>query len=213
MRRITALTGAVIAGVIYLGSPMLAAWEIRQAIRTGDKATLEHRVDWTSVRATLNRSLAPAQEVITEISEAAGAPKPGLWSRIVRATVPILSGTAVDYYVTPEGVPQLYAWRETWRQKVRPALGMSEPRMALAGTPLENTSLDEILSLLKRVDRAAFTGPTRLELEVRDRYAEHRSYRAVMALKGMTWMLTEVEVLSVEPPKPQPQPQPVAHAS
>src|SRR5688572_1913865 len=125
MRRITALTGAVIAGVIYLGSPMLAAWEIRQAIRTGDKATLEHRVDWTSVRATLNRSLAPAQEVITEISEAAGAPKPGLWSRIVRATVPLLSGTAVDYYVTPEGVPQLYAWRETWRQKVRPALGMS----------------------------------------------------------------------------------------
>ncbi len=120
MRRITALTGAVIAGVIYLGSPMLAAWEIRQAIRTGDKATLEHRVDWTSVRATLNRSLEPAQQVIAEISEAGGAPKPGLWSRIVRATVPLLSGTAVDYYVTPEGVPQLYAWRETWRQKVRP---------------------------------------------------------------------------------------------
>ena len=86
MRRITALTGAVIAGVIYLGSPMLAAWEIRQAIRTGDKATLEHRVDWTSVRATLNRSLAPAQEVITEISEAAGAPKPGRRTRLDRAT-------------------------------------------------------------------------------------------------------------------------------
>lgn len=207
------LTGAAIGTVIYLGSPLLAAWEVRQAIRSADKATLERRVDWTSVRATLNRSLGPAQEVIAEISEAAGAPKPGLWSRIVKATVPMLSGTAIDYYVTPEGVPQLYAWRETWRQKVRPTLGLAEPRMALAGTPLENTSLDKVLSLLKRVDRAAFTGPTRLELEVRDRYVEHRRYRAVMALKGMTWMLTEVEVLSVEPPKPQPQAQPVAHAS
>lgn len=211
MRRITVLTGAAIGAVIYLGSPMLAAWEVRQAIRSSDKATLERRVDWTSVRATLNRSLGPAQEVLTEISEAAGAPKPGLWSRIIKATVPMLSGTAIDYYVTPEGVPQLYAWRETWRQKVRPAIGLAEPRMALAGTPLENTSLDKILSLLKRVDRAAFTGPTRLELEVRDRYAEHRSYRAVMELKGMTWMLTEVEVLSVEPPKPATQP--VAHSS
>ncbi|MFM9846826.1 MAG: DUF2939 domain-containing protein [Hyphomicrobiaceae bacterium] len=211
MRRITVLTGAAIGAVIYLGSPMLAAWEVRQAIRASDKATLERRVDWTSVRATLNRSLGPAQEVLTEISEAAGAPKPGLWSRIIKATVPMLSGTAIDYYVTPEGVPQLYAWRETWRQKVRPAIGLAEPRMALAGTPLENTSLDKILSLLKRVDRAAFTGPTRLELEVRDRYAEHRSYRAVMELKGMTWMLTEVEVLSVAPPKPTTQP--VAQAS
>ena len=207
------LAGTAIGAVIYLGSPMLAAWEVRQAIRSADKATLERRVDWTSVRATLNRSLGPAQEVISEISEAGGAPKPGLWRRFVSATVPMLSGTAIDYYVTPEGVPQLYAWRETWRQKIRPAIGLAEPRMALAGTPLENTSLDKILSLLKRVDRAAFTGPTRLELEVRDRYAEHRSYRAVMELKGMTWMLTEVEVLSGAPPKPQPQPQPVAHAS
>jgi Protein of unknown function (DUF2939) len=211
MRRITMLTGATIGAVMYFGSPMLAAWEVRQAIRSADKATLERRVDWTSVRATLNRSLEPAQQVIAEISEAGGAPKPGLWSRIVKATVPMLSGTAIDYYVTPEGVPQLYAWRETWRQKVRPAIGLAEPRMALAGTPLENTSLDKVLSLLKRVDRAAFTGPTRLELEVRDRYAEHRSYRAVMELKGMTWMLTEVEVLSVEPPKPATQP--VAHSS
>ena len=205
------LTGAAIGAVTYLGSPMLAAWEVRQAIRSADKATLERRVDWTSVRATLNHSLGPAQELISEISEAGGAPKPGLWSRIIKATVPMLSGTAIDYYVTPEGVPQLYTWRETWRQKVRPAVGLSEPRMALAGTPLENTSLDKILSLLRRVDRAAFTGPTRLELEVRDRYAEHRSYRAVMELKGMTWMLTEVHVLAVEQPKPTTQP--VAHAS
>jgi hypothetical protein len=200
------VAGAGVAAVMFLASPFLAAWDLRQAMKTGDTATLERRVDWPSVRASLHKSYGPTQQMLSEITEAGGAPKPGFWQRVVSATVPMLSGTAIDYYVTPTGVPQLFSWRETWRQKVRPAIGLSEPPMVLAGTAFEGTSVDKVLSMLKRVDRAAFTSPMRLELELRDRYTETRSYRAVMELRGLTWTLTEVYVLSVEPPKPQAQP-------
>jgi Protein of unknown function (DUF2939) len=206
MRRITIVGALLVGAVIYAGSPLLAAWEVRQALKTGDKVTLEQRVDWPSVRTSLHQSLGEAQQVINELTEAAGVPKPSLWRRVVAATVPMLTGTVIDSYVTPEGAPQLYAWRQTWREKVRPtigpAIGLSEPRMVLAGTAFEGTAVDKTLSLLRRVDRAAFTGPTRLELEVRDRYAENRRWRAVMELRGMTWKLTEVHVLAVPAPKP-----------
>lgn len=206
MRRITIAGLLAVSAVVYLASPLLVAWNVRQALKTGDKATLEQRVDWPSVRASLHQSLSETQQVINELTEAAGVPKPSLWRRVVAATVPMLSGTVIDSYVTAEGAPQLYAWRQTWREKVRPtigpAIGLSEPPMALAGTMLEGTAVDKVLSMLRRVDRAAFTGPTRIELEVRDRYVETRSYRAVMELQGLTWKLTEVHVLSVPAPKP-----------
>lgn len=187
----------MVGAVVYVASPLLAAWEVRHALRTGDKATLEQRVDWPSVRASLHQSLGETQQVINELTEAAGLPKPSLWRRVVAATVPMLSGTVIDSYVTAEGAPQLYAWRQTWREKVRPAIGLGEPAMALAGTALEGTAVDKVLTLLRRVDRAVFTGPTRIELEIRDRYVETRQYRAVMELQGLTWKLTEVHVRSV----------------
>jgi len=187
----------VVGAVVYVASPLLAAWEVRHALRTGDKATLEQRVDWPSVRASLHQSLGETQQVINELTEAAGVPKPSFWRRVVAATVPMLSGTVIDSYVTAEGAPQLYAWRQTWREKVRPAIGLGEPAMALAGTALEGTAVDKVLTLLRRVDRAVFTGPTRIELEIRDRYVETRQYRAVMELQGLTWKLTEVHVRSV----------------
>jgi hypothetical protein len=197
MRKITISGLLVVGAVVYVASPLLAAWEVRHALRTGDKATLEQRVDWPSVRASLHQSLGETQQVINELTEAAGLPKPSLWRRVVAATVPMLSGTVIDSYVTAEGAPQLYAWRQTWREKVRPAIGLGEPAMALAGTALEGTAVDKVLTLLRRVDRAVFTGPTRIELEIRDRYVETRQYRAVMELQGLTWKLTEVHVRSV----------------
>lgn len=202
MRKITVAGLLAVGAVIYLASPLLAAWEVRHALKTGDQATLEQRVNWPSVRASLHQSLGETQQVINELTEAAGVPKPSLWRRVVAATVPMLSGTVIDSYVTPAGAPQLYAWRQTWREKVRPAIGLSEPPMALAGTAFEGTAFDKVLSMLRRVDRAAFTGPTRIELEVRDRYVETRRYRAVMELQGLSWKLTEVHVLAVPVPTP-----------
>ena len=200
MRKITVAGVLLVGAVIYVAAPLLAAWEVRQALQTGDKATLEQRVDWPSVRASLRLSFGETQQVINELTEAAGVPKPSLWQRVVAATMPMLSGTVIDNYVTPESAPQLYAWRETWREKVRPTIGLGPPPMVLAGTAFQGTAVDKILTLLRRVDRAAFTGPTRIELEVRDRYVETRQYRAVMELQGLTWKLTEVYVRSM--PKP-----------
>jgi hypothetical protein len=208
MRKLVASAAVLLGAVWFIASPFLASWELRQAIRTGDTATLEKRVEWPSVRASLRQSFDEVQKAITELSDAAGVPKPSLWQRIVSATVPMLSGTVIDRYVTPAGLPQLYAWRETWRNTVRPTIGLTEPPMALAGTTWEGTALDKVVTVLRRVDRAAFVSPTRVELELRDRYVNERSYRAVWQLKGWTWKLTELYVRRV--PKPTP---PAANAT
>lgn len=203
MRKLAIAIALLAGAVVYVASPLLAAWEVREALKAGNTATLEKRVDWPSVRASLRQSFGETQQVITELTDAAGVPKPGFWQRVVAATVPMLSGTVIDNYVTPQAAPQLYAWRQTWRETVRPSIGLAEPKMVLAGTLLEGTAVDKVLTLLKRVDRAIYTGPTRIELEIRDRYVETRQYRAVMELQGLTWKLTEVHVLSV-PTQPKP---------
>ncbi len=185
----------LVAGGTYAGSAFLAAWEIREAVRTGNTAALERRVDWDQVRASLKRSTAETRAVITEYAEASAAtlPKPGLWQRIKTAAAGLVTDPLIDRYVSAEGAPRLWALRETWRGTVRPIVH-SEPPTVLAGTALAGTSADKVLSLARRVDRVAFTSPFRMELELRDRYVEHRRWRAVLELKGQSWTLTEVHV-------------------
>lgn len=185
----------LMAGGTYAGSAFLAAWEIREAVRTGNTATLERRVEWDQVRASLKRSAGEARAVITEYSEASAAalPKPGLWQRIKTAAAGFVTDPLIDRYVSAEGAPRLWALRETWRGKVRPIV-LSEPPTVLAGTVLAGTAADKALSIARRVDKVAFTSPFRMELEIRDRYVEERRWRAVLELKGQTWTLTEVHV-------------------
>ena len=188
---------AVLACLGYLLSPFLAAGQIHNAVRTGDIATLEYRVDWPSVRASLKRSSGEARRVLEEISEVTGVEQPGLWQRLTSRIVPFLADPLIDRYVTADGAPRLHAWRETWKQKVRPTLGLSEPETALAGTWLAGTTLDRLWTVWRRVDSVAFESPRRIRIVVRDRFVETRRWRAVMTLDGFTWKLTDLDVLRV----------------
>lgn len=200
MRRVVgaAVLVAVLASLGYLSSPFLAAVQIHGAVRAGDIATLERRVDWPSVRASLKRSSSgETGRVLEEISQVAGAEQPGVWQRLTSRLVPLISDPLIDRYVTAEGAPRLHAWRETWKNRVRPRLGLSEPETALAGTWLAGTALDRLWTLWRRVDSVAFESPRRLRIVVRDRFVESRRWRVVMTLDEWTWKLTEVDVLRV----------------
>ena len=199
LRKFFYLVVVPVAVCWFIASPFITVWELRHALKTGDVALLERRVDWPAVRSTLRQSSDEAQKMITELADAGGAPKPGFWQRVAAATLPLLAGTVIDRYVTPEGAPQLYSWHQIWREKVRPTiaptLGLAEPRMALAGTWAEGTGLDKALTVMRRLDRAAFTSPVRVEIEMRSRYTPERSYRAVLQLRSFEWKLTELYVL------------------
>ena len=122
------------------------------------------------------------------------APKPGLWERLKSAAAPLVADPLIDRYVTAEGAPRIWAWRQSWRQKVRPAVGLAEPATLLSGTWLGETGLDRALSLAGRVDRFQFRSPARLEMELRDRYVADRQWHAVLELRDYAWTLTEVRL-------------------
>ena len=79
----------VIAGGLYAVTPFVAVWQIREAVIAGDVTTLEHKVDWASVRRTLKQSGGDVRAAMLEYSQAAGIPKPGLWQRIKAAAAPM----------------------------------------------------------------------------------------------------------------------------
>lgn len=203
LRRLTRLFSLlVIAGGVYAVTPFVAVWQIREAVISGDVTTLERKVDWASVRATLKQSGSDVRATVLEYSQAAGIPKPGLWQRIKAAAAPFFADPLIDRYVTAEGAPQIYAWRQTWREKVRPAVGMAEPPTVLGGTGLAETKLDRALTLAKRVERAAFVSPWKVEIDVRDQFKENRRWRALLELQGWSWRLTEVGIRHVRPASP-----------
>ncbi len=186
----------------YAATPFLAAWDIRRAMHAADTSTLQRKVDWVSVRQSLKRSTGETRHLLADYADATGAAKPGLWQRIKAAAAPMFADPLIDRYVTAEAAPKLLAWRRTWRQQVRPALGLTDNSTLLAGTFLANSGLDRAVSFARRVERAAFQSPTRVEFELRDRWAPDRRVRATMELRDFSWVLTELQLLSVPAASP-----------
>ena len=204
MRRVLlAITVIVMLGAAWAGSAFRAAFEIREALRLGDTATLARRVDWPSVRQSLKRSAGEARSLLAELSQGVTETpaRPGLWQRIKAAAAPFLADPLIDRYVTAEGAPQLWKLRQAWRERIRPTIGLAEPQTLLSGTWLADSSLDRGLSIARRIERIAFASPTRMELELRDRLVEHRHWRAVLDLnlQQQSWVLTEVHVFNAKP--------------
>lgn len=203
MRRqlIALMVACIFAAGIYSGSAFYAGWQIREAMRTGDTAVLQRRVDWPSVRQTLKQTATETRALMSEMSASAGVnmAKPGLWTRIKEAAAPYLADPLIDRYVTAESAPQIWKWRQTWRQKVRPTIGFKEPATPLASTFLAGSAVDQGLAIARRVERAAFTSPFRMEMELRDRYVEGRRWRAAFEMRDWSWVLAEVHLVRTAP--------------
>ena len=97
--------------------------------------------------------------------------------------------------MTAENAPRLFSLRQTWRHTIRPSIGLSEPKGPLAATAFDGSGLDRALAFMRRIERASFVAPTRVEIDLRDARVSERRWRAVMTLEGLDWRLVEVHVL------------------
>lgn len=116
------LAWAVLLGLgasIYLG-PYFAAWNIREAVASGDAEALEEYVDFESVRENLKGELrrtvsanrrardraaeerAAAEPPVADEEEAEPDPEPDLGSQLAVA----VGEAMIDRFVTPEGMDQ-----------------------------------------------------------------------------------------------------------
>jgi hypothetical protein len=178
---VVAVLTAFLASASYLASPFWSAWSLREAIRTGDVPTLERKVDWERVRESLRQSLRAIQK---------GSPSepqitPSLWQRGKAAASALVVDRMVESYVTPAGLPILFARH----QQLRGVTGAAEPDAATR--PWH----ERVADFYRRVKRAEFQTPARVEIEVADRYAAERRYIGVLELTGFEWKLTGLRIV------------------
>ena len=178
--------------IAFAAWPVHTALEIREAVIAGDTATLNRKVEWETLRASLKSSITP--ETIARLMADPDAPKPSLWQRVKAAVAPSMADSVIERYVTPEHLPVLLGYRRIYRGSVRPALGLKEPPSVLVGTWLGGTAVDRFASFWTRVRRAVFVSPTRFVLEVEDKYRPGRHFIGTLELKNYEWKLTGLSV-------------------
>lgn len=166
----------------YIGSPFYTAWSIREAVRNGDSVYLTHAIDWPGVRASLAPTIGRLALNLPD-PEAAPQQKPGLWQRFKAYFGQGAVNRAIDGYITPEGLPQLFAARKAYRDYV-------------AGQP-EDSKLaitDRMKRAWARVRRAEFTSLTTFEIDMVDKHDPDRMYLGKLAIDGFGWKLKELRV-------------------
>jgi len=178
--------------IAYALWPVQSALEIREAVIAGDTETLNRKVEWEALRASLKTSLSP--ETVARLMADPDAPKPTLWQRIRAVVAPSVADTVIDRYVTPENLPVLLGYRRIYRGTVRAALGRTQPQSVLEGTWLGGSALDRFASFWTRVRRAVFLSPTRFVVEVEDKYRPGRNFIGTLELRGWEWKLTGLSV-------------------
>lgn len=186
MRRLVLVFFVMIAGAGgYVLSPLVTAWFIKEAIKSGNASYLEHRVAWSPVKVSLKESL--AEVALGPKLASAGAsplPKPSFWQRLKAGYGRYMVNSLVERYANPSGLPTLFSYGRTVRHGV---LGRADPD--------EGKSLPErISSSWARVTRAEFLTPTRFAMEMRDKYDATRLYQGILVFEGLGWKLVDLRV-------------------
>lgn len=192
MGRILAVVAVLLLiGAGYVASPFVAAWSLREAIKTGDTATLQRKVVWESVRSSLRASIASNAQLLPEANEAGERIRPTMWQRVKAAFGQSMLDRFIESYVTPEGLPKLFRHRNTWNGTVKGETD-DEDKLDL---------LERMKVFYSRLRRAEFKSPTRIEIEMVDRFAPDRRYVSTMELQGFEWKLAELRILGGGTPR------------
>lgn len=182
-RLLSFLTLAVLIATAYVISPFWAAWQLREAIRSGDTATLARKIEWTSVRASVRTSLGTQQDLAPMAAELGRQVRPTIWQRLKTAFGATMVDRFVETYITPEGLPQLASYGRTWNETVK------------RRPPDDTLAWHERLGrFYARVKRAEFTGLAQAVLEVTDKHDPNRSYLGQFELIGFEWKLTKLQI-------------------
>lgn len=194
MRRTVRLaTIATILAAAYAATPLYSAFRIREAVRSGDIATLSERIDFVSLRQSLKVSIGELHNPATERRAGRGPSLPALWSRIKAMVVPGVADGFIDRHVTPEGLPRLEALRAAWRTAATSAVP-AEARTRDEADRAAGATMTRFRSFWSRIDHATFVSPREFELQLRDQRNQDRRYAARLQLRGLTWTLTSVRV-------------------
>lgn len=86
---------------IYLGSPYLAARNLKQAAVSGDADAVEAQIDFPAVRESLKSQL--TAQLIKNMQNDTGSGS-GLVAGLGAMFMPVIIGRAIDAYVTPAGI-------------------------------------------------------------------------------------------------------------
>ena len=170
----------IVAG--YVAAPFVTAWSIREAVRNGDAAYLEHRIDWPSVRTTLAPTIGRIALNLPD-SDTESLTKPGMWQRFKAYWGQGAVNRAIDGYITPEGLPKLFAARKAYRKYIS-----GEPddsKIAIS---------ERIRRAWARVKRAEFITLTEFEIDMVDKHDPDRLYLGKLVIDGFGWKLKELRV-------------------
>ncbi len=196
MRKLTyAALSLFVLAASYVAYPFFTAWSIREAMREGDSAYLERKIEWDSVRTSLRQSIGAAAFAPAAGNDegAAQAPEqaPGLWQRLKMSVGRRAVDGIVDKYVTPEGLPQLFGVRNAYRE-------VSGEAAELRALPWYR----RVAEFWSRLKRAEFKTPRAFEVEMADRNDPSRHYVGLLELRGIEWKLTELQIKLVDQPSP-----------
>jgi len=172
-----------VAGVIYVGSPFVTAWEIREAVRNGNSDYLASTIEWPNVRETLKPSIA---QIALSLPDPEKEPADGqsLWTRFKTYWGQSVVDGLVDKYVTPDGLPQLFTLRKTYRSYV------ANDDDDASKLPIS----ERVARAWARVKRAEFTSFTSFEIDMEDKYDASRLYLGKLELRPTGWKLTALRV-------------------
>ena len=185
---------AILAAGAFALLPLYAAFDLSRAVKAGDLATLEMRVDWPRVRQSLKASLADIERAKEETNR--GLPKPSLWARIKAAAAPVrYTEQIIDRYLNPDSVVQVVKSGGTLKALLQKAGALPPTTAAVAEPAGPQPFHTRALRFWNSLTRVDFRDHATLELEVQDRRVAERRYVGLLERDGLSWRLVSVRVL------------------
>ena len=178
-----ALGAALLMSGIYVCSPFVTAWEIREAVRNGNSDYLVTAIEWKSVRETLKPSIAQIALNLPD-SEKDPAANQSTWTRFKAYWGQGIVDGLVEKYVTPQGLPQLFRLGKTYRSYVS---NDDDEASTLKLT-------ERVSRAWARVKRAEFTSLTSFEIDMEDKHDATRLFLGKLELRPAGWKLTELRI-------------------
>jgi hypothetical protein len=160
----------------YAAWPLWSAWQLRAAIKARDLASIESRVDWTSLRSNLKQKIANYLED--------DSPDGGAFSNVKRMLVPLATSQVVEIAVTPRTLALVLAG-----DLVASATNPNAP-IGVEGDAAVDAISDQLS--LHRLRWAFFETPTRFRIEVTAQTNPTKRVVSVFAVQGGSWKLVDV---------------------
>jgi len=194
------ISGLAIAVLMtgYVSWPVLEAYRLRQAVRAGDVAVLDAKVDWVAVRRSLKQSIAELSSGRGSASGSSIEPERSLLSSFKLAMAPTVAERFIDSYVSADGIGKI-DWARQGLASARGTVarlgeGDVDGAWAAVSGGSQPGALARFLSFYDRIVRARFHSLGHVEFEIRDRNAPARRYISEFQLQERGWRLVSVRI-------------------